>query len=163
MTLPEGVRIRPMIEGDLDAVISLEQLSDGTPHWSRAEYRHVIENPADSALNRFAVVAEAGPGLGGFAVVRLLAAPDGGEAELESIVVAPQLRSRGIGTALLAEVIHRARAQGARQLDLEVRASNTAAMRLYQRLGLRETGRREGYYRHPDEDAVLMRLNLSAG
>ena len=160
MTLPETLRIRPMNEADLDAVIALERESDGAPLWSEAEYLQAMKDHADSALRRCALVAEVRGGFAGFAVVRLLTTPDGGEAELESIVVAPELRGRGIGAALLAEVIQRARAQGARRLDLEVRASNAGAIRLYERLGLRETGRRRGYYRHPDEDAVLMRINL---
>ena len=160
MTLPEGVRIRPMTESDLDAVIALERKTDGAPHWGRAEYLGAIEHPADSALRRVAIMAEVSGRFAGFAVIRLLVALDGGEAELESIVVSPELRGRGVGAALLAEVICRAKAQGAQRLDLEVRASNAAAIRLYERLGLRETARRRGYYRHPDEDAVLMRFNL---
>jgi len=163
MTGPDGIRIRPMTVGDLDAVLSLERDSDSAPHWSEAEYLHVIEDHADSALRRCALAAELSGSFAGFAVVRLLAAPDGREAELESIVVAPALRGRRVGTALLEEIIHWARAQGAERLDLEVRASNTTAIRLYERMGLRETGRRRGYYRHPDEEAVLMHMNLCSG
>ena len=163
MTLPETLHIRPMTERDLEAVMALEREVDGAPHWSRAEYLGAIEHPADSALRRVAIMAEVSGRFAGFAVVRLLTTRDGGEAELESIVVAPELRGRGIGTALLAEVICRAKAQGARQLDLEVRASNAAAFRLYERLGLSETGRRQAYYRHPDEDAALMRIDLRPG
>ncbi len=69
-------------------------------------------------------------------------------------------RSRGIGAALMAALLDLARNQRAQRLDLEVRASNETAIRLYDRLGLRETGRRRSYYRAPEEDAVLMGINL---
>ncbi len=98
--------------------------------------------------------------LRGFAVVRLVKAPDGSEAELESIVVAEAWRGQGIGAELLAELAARAKSSDAIRLDLEVRASNAPAIRLYGRAGFVESGRRRGYYRGPDEDAILMSRDL---
>ena len=54
----------------------------------------------------------------------------------------------------------RDRIQGAECALLEVRASNRAAQSLYDYLGFREYGIRSGYYVNPNEDAVLMRLEL---
>jgi ribosomal-protein-alanine N-acetyltransferase len=61
---------------------------------------------------------------------------------------------------LLSQSTLRVKAQGARRLDLDVRAGNAAAIRLYQRAGCREMGRRRGYYHDPEEDAVLMSVIL---
>lgn len=45
--------------------------------------------------------------------------------------------------------------QNGEAVFLEVRESNMAARRLYEKLGFAETGRRRGYYANPPEDAVL--------
>jgi ribosomal-protein-alanine N-acetyltransferase len=160
MSPAENLNIRTMIEGDLDAVIALERESDSAPHWSREEYLIAIEGDSGSAMRRLALVLEAGSEVAGFAVVRLLTTADGGEAELESIVVATQRRGGGLGASLLGELVSRTREQGARRLDLEVRASNLAAIQLYVGAGFRETGRRLGYYHGPEDDAVLMSVIL---
>jgi [ribosomal protein S18]-alanine N-acetyltransferase len=160
MTLAGKLHIRPMAAGDLDAVIALERETDSAPHWGPADYLGAIENVGDSAVRRIALVAEVGGGLAGFAVVRLAKTSDLSEAELESIVVAEAWRGKGIGTALLAELAARAKASDAIRLGLEVRASNAAAIRLYERAGFVEGGRRRGYYRGPDEDAILMIYDL---
>jgi [ribosomal protein S18]-alanine N-acetyltransferase len=159
MTLHRS-HIRPMTEGDLDAVLALERESDPAPHWSRADYLIAIEIDSGSALSRLALVAEAGGEVAGFAVVRMLNSAGGREAELESIVVARGWRDRGLGKSLLSESVRRAKEQGAFRLDLEVRASNSVAIRLYGRAGFRETGRRRAYYHDPEEDAVLMSIIL---
>jgi [ribosomal protein S18]-alanine N-acetyltransferase len=75
-------------------------------------------------------------------------------------VVARGWRDRGLGKSLLSESVRRAKEQGAFRLDLEVRASNSVAIRLYGRAGFRETGRRRAYYHDPEEDAVLMSIIL---
>ncbi len=106
------------------------------------------------------MVAEVDAEVAGFAIIRLVGGSDATDAELESIVVSSPWRGRGLGRSLLSEVCRRAKEQGYSQLDLEVRASNIAAIGLYLRAGFRETGRRRGYYSSPDEDAVLMSVTL---
>jgi len=160
MRLPDGLVIRRMAADDVDAVLELERGSEGAPHWTRAEYLACLEAAGDSALRRFGFVALADGVLAGFAVVRRVAALGESEAELESIVVVAALRGRGIGAGLLAVSMDLARVEGAGRLDLEVRASNLAAIRLYARAGLVEIGRRRGYYRSPEDDAVLMQVKL---
>jgi [ribosomal protein S18]-alanine N-acetyltransferase len=160
MTGPENLLIRPMTEGDLDAVLALERQSDTAPHWSRDTYRVSIETDKDSDLKRIARVADVDTEIVGFAVIRLVGGSNGADAELESIVVSSPWRGRGLGMSLLSEVCRRAKEKGCSQVDLEVRASNTAAIGFYVRAGFRETGRRRGYYHDRDEDAVLMSVTL---
>ena len=66
--------------------------------------------------------------------------PQPGALMVESLCVAPEAGGRGIGTALLMRAADRARAQGYRQLVLDVIEENDAARRLYERLGFRATG-----------------------
>ena len=93
----------------------------------------------------------------GFASARPLA----DEVHVIRLVVAEADRRRGIGRALLAELVRWAVGIGATAVLLEVRASNTAALALYVADGFVIEGRRPGYY--PDgEDALLLRLPLAA-
>lgn len=156
----EALRIRAMTISDIDAVMALERRSESAPHWSREDYLACLREAGASALRRIGLVAELRNACAGFAILRCLTLADGTEVELESIVVAGPLRGRGIGGRLLQAAIGDAGNRAADRLSLEVRESNRPAARLYARFGFAETGRRRGYYHGPDEDAVLMSLNL---
>jgi ribosomal-protein-alanine N-acetyltransferase len=82
------------------------------------------------------------------------------EAEVESIVTAPEFRGRGVGGMLLVQMVKWSRELAVERLMLECRRSNESALRLYRRHGFFEDGVRPRYYRNPDEDAVLMSLPL---
>ncbi|WP_370292100.1 ribosomal protein S18-alanine N-acetyltransferase [Thalassolituus sp.] len=84
------------------------------------------------------------------------------EAELLMITVAPEFQRRGFGKQLLSMMMNKLQAAGATCLFLEVRASNTPAILLYEGLGFAETGRRRGYYPTPSgrEDALLFSIEL---
>jgi [ribosomal protein S18]-alanine N-acetyltransferase len=156
MTLPDNLRIRPMAAGDLASVMAIERENDFAPHWSDSDYLALLQGNSGALFKRNAMVGEVAGQVAGFAIVRHVAA----EAELESIVVAEQFRGQGLGRSLLAESARQAKELGAVRLDLEVRESNAAALGLYRGAGFLETGRRRGYYRDPEEDAVLMSVTL---
>lgn len=160
MTLPDGLRIRRMEERDIHAVMAIEHESQFAPHWSSSDYLASIQLDSDVFLKRNAMVVEVDGVVVGFAIVRLVGGLGAAEAELESIVVAERYRGRALGRSLLSESARQAGELGASRLDLEVRASNASAIRLYRGVGFEETGSRPGYYRDPDEDAVLMSLIL---
>ncbi len=97
----------------------------------------------------------------GFTLARFVA----DEAELLLVAVAPVLRGRGIGSALMQRAIDSARRRGAESMHLEVRASNTAALKLYHRHHFSEIGRRNAYYRGMDgqaHDAITMQRQITA-
>lgn len=79
-----------------------------------------------------------------------------GEFELLYIETAPGLRQSGIGTALLRSLLDRYPGLW----FLEVRESNRAGRRLYEKLGFELRGRRTRYYSMPDEDALVMARTL---
>ncbi|MFP8966600.1 ribosomal protein S18-alanine N-acetyltransferase [Pokkaliibacter sp. CJK22405] len=87
------------------------------------------------------------------------------EAEILTIAVEPAAQGRGIGSAMLKQVIARLREQHMARLMLEVRSGNHAALALYRKWGFVEDGRRKGYYPGEDggpaEDALLMSLLLT--
>lgn len=80
-----------------------------------------------------------------------------GETDMMNVAVHPDYLRRGIGEALVTELIARLKAVGSRCLTLEVRASNKPAQALYEKLGFVTVGRRPNYYRNPKEDALIQR------
>ena len=78
------------------------------------------------------------------------------QAEVMSVAVAPELRGQGVGTIIFGELIKAVKLRGATAITLEVRPSNTAAIKLYKSFGLKSVGRRKGYYLDNGEDALIM-------
>jgi ribosomal-protein-alanine N-acetyltransferase len=131
--------IRPATEADLDALVALERRAFTTDHLSPRQYRHHLHSPTAIVL-----AAVDGSGLLGKAVVFLRKHSD--IARLYSIAVADAARGRGLGEALLEAAERAARSRGCRRMRLEVRQDNSAAIRLYERLGYRRFAARQGYY-----------------
>jgi ribosomal-protein-alanine N-acetyltransferase len=77
-----------------------------------------------------------------------------GEAQLLNLSVVPDARRGGLGGALLAQFLDDAHRLGAEQVFLEVRVTNTPAIKLYEREGFERIGRRTAYYPAADEDAA---------
>ena len=78
------------------------------------------------------------------------------EGEIGNIAVAPEHRRCGVGAALLGALFAESERRGAAVLRLEVRGSNLAARRLYEKNGFETVGKRKNYYEKPAEDAILM-------
>ncbi|TKV29997.1 ribosomal-protein-alanine N-acetyltransferase [Arthrobacter sp. NamB2] len=82
-------------------------------------------------------------------------------ADIQTIGVLPRFEGRGIGRAMLAELLDEARRRGADNVMLEVRADNPRAQVLYTRFGFEKIHTRKKYYRD-GVDAWVMRLVLPA-
>ena len=78
------------------------------------------------------------------------------EAEVFKIAVTPELRGKGFGAKIFSELIKAVKKRGAKAITLEVRPSNIAAVRLYEKFGLKSVGQRKNYYTNPTEDALIM-------
>ncbi len=151
------IRVRPMLEGDLPAVLAIAAATPTAPHWPEFEWKRLLAACRSEPDRRAAWVAgEPGAEVRGFAVAVCVA----DMVELESVVTAPPHRRQGVGVELLQAAVTWAGAAGARKLLLEVRASNHPALSLYEQFGFARDGTRPRYYRNPDEDAVLLSLVL---
>ncbi|MDN6195577.1 MAG: ribosomal protein S18-alanine N-acetyltransferase [Atopostipes suicloacalis] len=82
------------------------------------------------------------------------------EADIYMLAVKASEQGKGIGQELLQKLIQEMRANDLETIFLEVRESNSAANKVYQRLGFKQIGRRKNYYSKPKEDALMMKLNL---
>jgi len=78
-----------------------------------------------------------------------------------NLAVVPEQRGQGLGARLLDAGLAAIQARGGSEVFLEVRASNAVAQSLYAGRGFRTEGRRRGYYRRPDEDALVLRLVMA--
>jgi len=148
-----GLTTRAMLEGDLDAVMAIASALPTAPRWERSAYEVAIS--IGDGPRRIALVAECSGEVVGFVISRVI----GLVAEIETIAVVAEAQRGGVGSRLLQATLQEARLAGATEVELEVRPSNQAAIRLYARAGFREVGRRMGYYREPVEDAVLLALS----
>ncbi len=157
----EDVRVRVGVAADLGAVVSLERATKYAPHWAAEEYAAIVEGAGVGEVRRRLLVAEAGDELVGFAAGKIVRIGIETAAELESVAVKVEARRLGIGRRLCEVVIDWCRAEGAAALELEVRAGSDGAIELYEGLGFVRVGARQGYYRDPADDALLMRLDLS--
>jgi [ribosomal protein S18]-alanine N-acetyltransferase len=176
------VIIRTAKPADLSPLIDLERASATAAHWSEQQYRQLFE-PAANVPERLALVITASEAtaseaaasensgeissdsqpLRGFLVARHVAS----EWELENIVVVSEERRKGLGRRLLQAFLDHAKSANSDSVFLEVRESNTAARRFYEKNGFHESGRRKSYYTNPSgytnpsEDAILYRHDLS--
>jgi ribosomal-protein-alanine N-acetyltransferase len=149
------VRIQPLTSpDDIDDILRIESISFTNP-WTREMYLSELEhrNVAFFYIARDAV-GEA-VGFCSFWIVL-------DELHINNLAVLPEHRRSGVGSALLSRVLADGAARGAHRATLEVRASNTAALQLYERFGFRTTAVRRGYYTKPDEDALVLWRDFAA-
>lgn len=146
-----GITIRGGTAADLERVMEIAAQSDTAGHWRREDYENIFSS------SRTLLVAEEGNRIVGFLIAHDIA----GEWELENIAVAGESRRRGIGRELLESLLRAARSNATQCVLLEVRESNIAARKLYERRGFQQYGRRKSYYVNPSEDAVLYRFLCS--
>jgi ribosomal-protein-alanine N-acetyltransferase len=133
---------------DLAAIEEIERAAYPTP-WSRSMFAGELAKPASICLGAFD--RETGALLGYLIISRYVDAW-----HVMNIAVAPAQRRRGIASALLERLFELTAGQGQRGYTLEVRVSNDAAIKLYERAGFRGRGIRRGYYTDNREDALIM-------
>ena len=84
------------------------------------------------------------------------------EGQITNIATHPNYRRQGLAAKVLSALLEQARAKGIVSVTLEVRASNAAAIALYQKFGFSAVGKRPRFYTHPTEDALIMQCNLTS-
>ena len=144
---PVTLVIEPMSLDDLEAVQRIEETSFSTP-WPANAYR------SELMTNRLAsyLVGRIDGRLVAYGGMWLMV----DEAHITTFAVHPDWRRQRIGERLLLAFFDLARDRRARELTLEVRLSNLAARRLYEKYGFRPVGLRPRYYSDNHEDALIM-------
>lgn len=142
------LRIEALRRRHLRGVLRIEQQVYTKP-WSLDLYLGELRLPEAARYYRVARAGGRVVGYGG-----LMFVPD--EAHVTTLAVHPDHQRTGIGARLLLDLAREAVRRGSRGLTLEVRMSNEAARRLYQRFGFAPAGVRKNYYAEVGEDALIM-------
>ena len=146
MTAPPAaaVEIRRLIYADLPQVVAIERRAFTTP-WSLAMFVLELSKPSGICL----------AALDGRRVVGYLICSRYDTVwHIMNVAVEPALQGNGVGTAMIGRLLSETAPED--RFTLEVRQSNDAAIRLYERLGFRSAGLRRRYYQDNGEDAVIM-------
>jgi ribosomal-protein-alanine N-acetyltransferase len=140
------------------------------PWWSEEHVRQIVaplpdapgEHPVLARRGWVASLAHdtAGEAVHGFLVLHSLHVGGTGEGEVESMVVDPAFRRRGLGRALMQSAADWCREHQVTVLRLEVRSRNSAAIALYRSASFVQTGIRHDYYASPPDDALLMEVRF---
>jgi ribosomal-protein-alanine N-acetyltransferase len=147
------MHLRAMTAADLAAVVEIEHSVYPFP-WTAGIFSDCLRVGYHCTILELDVV------LVGYGII----ASGAGEAHLLNLCVREEFRNRGFGGALLSDLMASAAKSGADVVFLEVRPANTAAIRLYETMGFRQSGLRPGYYQSASgrEDALVMRREVKS-
>jgi ribosomal-protein-alanine N-acetyltransferase len=147
--------VRKAIPADLPRIIEIAHTSSADAQWPVKEYEKMFAGDADQ--HRILLVIEQDEQVQGFIVSQFT----GNDWEIENIAVRTTCRMKGLGSQLLCGFLDLARQNArAQAVYLEVRQSNGAARKLYERMGFAQVGRRKDYYPRPPEDALIYKISF---
>lgn len=138
--------IRLMRDSDLESVTTIERLVQTHP-WNKQQFRESLASYQCTVYEQVDQVV-------GFCILQ----PVLDEANLLLMAIHPSQQGKGLGYKLLDQSIQQLK-NNPIQIFLEVRESNTAAIRLYEKTGFHQIDVRKNYYPNPDgsrEHAVIM-------
>ncbi len=142
------IEIVSMEQSHTAAVAALEAACFSMP-WSENAIRGELTNP----LSLWLVALKDGQVVGYIGSQTVMQ-----EADMMNLAVDAACRQMGIGKKLVQALIARLKAEKTYCITLEVRRSNTPAIKLYEKLGFKQIGCRPGYYQNPKEDALILRM-----
>lgn len=153
LSRPQDFFIRPMTVADLVRILELEQQCFSSP-WSRQIFESELKNDGPPGLHIVGVYQD-----------EIICYSNTwfviDEAHISNVAVAPKYQGQKVGETMLRYIIRTAMARRMVCVHLEVRITNVAAIRLYDKLGFEVIGVRKRYYEDNHEDALLMQLDLN--
>jgi ribosomal-protein-alanine N-acetyltransferase len=144
------IRVRGAKPYDMNTVLDIEKFCFPDPYPMSLLSRLYFTNPEGF------IVAEVDEKVVGYLIGTLRWGASG---HIMAIGVYPEYRKRGVGTALMVQILDILRMRGARSARLEVRKSNDAAQLFYQKLGFR-LGEETPHYYEDGEAAIVMSREL---
>ena len=145
------IRIREMEAADLFKVADMERRLFTAP-WSIDSFKGALKSQ-----NQVFLVCDDHGTIAGYCGMLLIP----GEGQILNVAVDEVYRRRGLATAMMNSMIEFGTESEVFLFTLEVRESNAPAIGLYKSMGFIPTGRRKAYYKNPEEDAILMDLDLT--
>ncbi len=145
------LHITAMTEREIEGISKLEKECFGEP-WSAVSLKEELQNPNA----RFFVATQNSEVLGYIGCILVC-----GEGSITNVAVKTRARRIGIASHLIETLINALKSEGAESIFLEVRTSNEAAQKLYEKFGFVICGERKDFYRNPLENAYIMKLSLN--
>lgn len=140
------IQIQLMCKEEVAQVARLEKDNFSSP-WSENDFLEAIDNPT-----RFYYVAKEDETVVGMCGMQVIL----DEGEISNVAVSEKYRRKQIAYQMLSHLLEEGKKQGVHAFTLEVRESNQAAIRLYEKLGFVAEGIRKNFYTKPIENAVIM-------
>ncbi len=143
---------RPMSEMDLEHVMEIEKSVYDFP-WSVGIFQDCL------SVGYCCWILEQDDNVSGYGIMSVLA----GEAHILNLCIQPELQNNGLGKEMIAYLIDLAKVHDADVMFLEVRPSNSQAIKIYERSGFDEVGNRKDYYpaKFGREDALILAKQLT--
>ena len=140
------MNIREMTLDDVEQVHHLEESIFSIP-WSKTSFESSIKGK-----DTLFIVAEKEERIVGYLGMYIFSE----EADISNVAVSKEYRRQHIANRLLEYIFVQAKARGVKNVTLEVRETNVAAIKLYESMGFCEAGIRKNYYKNPTENALIM-------
>lgn len=176
--MKSGIRIRQMVEDDIDEVVRIENATFSEPFARDLIERYLLQKAYFSWVAEFGrhscggrnlvqlnaigsqfcvddAVSQSGD-IAGYIMYSFVA----DEVDIVNIAVSAFYRRHGVGKSLMNHMFDHVRQNGAKRVYLDVRPSNLAARKFYERFGFFQIGVRKGYYRNNGEDALVLLRDL---
>ena len=152
-------QVRKVRKADIDRIVDIERSWFHLSHWSIDSYYRLLNDDGFTT----SLVAESEDDSGrliivGFVIFHVAA----GVSEVYNIAVDSHHARQGIGRRLLASAIEESQRRNAARVVLEVRKSNTGAIRFYDEFHFHVIGERKNYYSNPIEDAFVMEYRIES-
>ena len=142
------IETRSLEENDLDEISRIEEESFSMP-WKKEDFMELIES---NSSDYFVITLDKKPiGTAGYTF-------NGFEGYINNVVIDKNYRGKGYSKILMEALLNEGRSKGINEYTLEVRVSNTPAIKLYEGLGFVSEGIRKNFYEKPTEDAAVMWL-----
>jgi ribosomal-protein-alanine N-acetyltransferase len=144
-----NIELRRLTLADLAAIERIERRAYPTP-WSRSMFASELAKTSSICLG--AVDTDADEALVAYLIISRYA----DAWHVMNVAVHEDYRGQGVATKLLSRLFELTAGDDRRGYTLEVRVSNSGAIKLYEKLGFVARGVRRGYYTDNREDALIM-------
>jgi ribosomal-protein-alanine N-acetyltransferase len=142
----DNLKIERMTLADIPEVVKIERESFSDP-WEVESFLLDLKNK-----NAYPLVAKIEGKVIGYTSLWIVE----DEMDIANIAVAPEQRSQGMGKKLMQHILDLAKEKKCKKVSLDVRESNSSALKLYKSFGFEKKGRRKKYYQNPPEDALIL-------
>lgn len=140
--------IKPMSKDDIEDVVVIESEAYGKHHWAKSSFYDEMSNNLAKYYVAKTLDGETVGYAGTWHIID--------EGHVTTIAVKNDYLRNHIGEAIMHKIIEDCYSEGIKYLTLEVRVSNTPAIKLYEKYGFQSLGTRKGYYQDNGEDALIM-------